>query len=162
MILLKIWYHLCAIITNVFYKIIYGKKINIGKNTTWRRNFHIMIDKTAKLSIGKDCFFNNDCSITCLQEITIGDGCLFGENVKMYDHNHKFRDKNVAIKEQGYSVGSIKIGEHCWIGSNVVIMKDTQIGDNCVIGAGCVVSGTIPSNSIVTSDVRNLNIKKMS
>ncbi len=68
--------------------------------------------------------------------------------MKIYDHNHRF-NQHIEIKQQGFSNGSVIIGQHCWIGSNMMILKNTVIGDNYVIGAGTVVSGTIPSNSIV-------------
>ena len=31
-------------------------------------------------------------------------------------------------------------------------MRGTHIGDNCVIGAGCVLRGDIPANSVVTQE----------
>lgn len=40
------------------------------------------------------------------------------------------------------------IGNHCWIGSNVTILKETHIGDNCVIGAGLVISGKIKDGTL--------------
>lgn len=100
----------------------------------------------AKIFVGKNCFFNNDCSIAANEMICIGDNNLFGENVKIYDHNHKF-DKDSLIKSQGYSNSSVTIGDNCWIGSNVVILKGTIIENNCVIGAGCIVSGIIPEKN---------------
>ena len=81
--------------------------------------------------------------------IEIGDGTIFGENVKVYDHNHLYKNTSISIKEQGYSSAPIKIGKHCWIASNVVILKGVTIGDNCVIGAGCVVYKDVPANSIL-------------
>lgn len=150
MIILKIWYHLIAITQRLFYKMIYGDKLSIGRATTWRRGFSLMLDRNAKVEIGQNCFFNNDCSIASNKWITIGGGTIFGENVKIYDHNHRF-NRPIPIKEQGFSNGEIHIGKHCWIGSNVVILKGTDIGDNCVIGAGCVISGEIPKNSLVTA-----------
>ena len=83
-------------------------------------------------------FFNNYCSVCAQNEICIGDGTIFGENVKIYDHNHVYKDPSVLIKHQGYTSAPIHIGKHCWIGSNVTILKGVTIGDNCVIGAGCV------------------------
>lgn len=50
--------------------------------------------------------------------------------------------------EQGYTTAPIHICNNYWIGSNVVILKGVNIGDNVVIGAGCVISTDIPSNSI--------------
>lgn len=40
------------------------------------------------------------------------------------------------------------IGKHVWIGSNVVILKGVTIGDNAVIGAGCVVDRDVPECAI--------------
>lgn len=71
----------------------------------------------------------------------------------MYDHNHRFRDLNKPIKEQGFSDGEVIIGKHCWIGSNVVLLKGTHIGDNCVIGAGCVVDREIQDNTLVKNKI---------
>ena len=146
---LKAIYHLNAIIQYVFLKILYGSSFTIGKHTTWRKHFNVMVDIGAKVEIGSNCFFNNDCSINANKLVKIGDGTIFGENVKIYDHNHRFANLSTAIKEQGFSVGEVVIGSHCWIGSNVVILKGTIIGDNCVIGAGVVLSGEIKSNTIV-------------
>lgn len=79
----------------------------------------------------------------------IGNGCIFGENVRIYDHNHKFSDTQKSIKEQGYTVKPVLIGDHCWIGSNVTILQGVQIGNNCVIGANCLIYKDIESNTVV-------------
>ena len=147
--LLLIWHHLIAIIKKLFYKSIYRSKIQIGRKSTFRRNFSVVIIGDGRIRIGDNCFFNNDCSLNSLGSISIGNGSIFGENVKIYDHNHRFRNVLLPIKEQGYSIGSVQIGDNCWIGSNVVILKNTRIGNNCVIGAGCVVSGAIPDMTII-------------
>lgn len=149
MLFLKLWYHFCAAVSKLFFKLIYGRKLDFGKKVTWRRSLCIMIDKNAEVKIGNNCFFNNYCSVNANKRITIGDGCLFGENVKIYDHNHRFKDKNIPIKEQGFSNGTVEIGNHCWIGSNVILLKGTKIGDHCIIGAGCVIRGEIPPGTIV-------------
>lgn len=149
MLILKIWLHICAELEKRFYKLIYGKKLKIGRSVTWRNNFTVMIAETGMVEIGDNCFFNNGCSINANELVRIGQGTLFGENVKIYDHNHRFRDSNKSIKQQGFSNGEVIIGNHCWIGSNVVILKGSKIGDNCVIGAGCIVSGVVESNSLL-------------
>jgi acetyltransferase-like isoleucine patch superfamily enzyme len=148
----KLWYHVVAAIQKTLFKLVYGRSLKIGKGSTWRGGFSLMIDQGAQVNIGNACFFNNGCSINANGRITIGDGSLFGENVKIYDHNHRFRNKDVSIKEQGFSVDQVEIGSHTWIGSNTVILKGTKIGDNCTIGAGCVVSGEVPSGTMVRSD----------
>lgn len=121
----------------------------LGKNVHWRSRFSIIIEGQGRLKIGNDCLFNFDCSITCLGKISIGDASIFGEDVKIYDHNHKFNKKDKNISEQGMSIGEVKIGNNCWIGSNVIILKGADIGDNCVIGAGAIISGKIPDNTLL-------------
>lgn len=149
MVFIKAWRHIIAFIRMLVYKLVYGKSVCFGKNTTFRKDFSLMIGENGSVIIGDNCFFNNHCSINALQSVKIGDGSIFGEGVKVYDHNHKFRDSSNEIKQQGYSVAAVKIGSHCWLGSNVIVLKGAEIGDNCVIGAGCVISGNVPENSIV-------------
>lgn len=124
-------------------------EIRFGKNVYFRKNSTVTIRRTGKVYIGNNVFFNNYISINCHSNIRIGDNCLFGENVKIYDHNHKFRDKNSPIAGQGYSYGDISIGNNCWIGSNVVILKGVKIGNNVVIGANCVIDKDVAENTIV-------------
>lgn len=149
MLIFKLMYHILAVIQKFFFKIVYRKRLNIGKKTTWRKGLSIMISDKGTVDIGESCFFNNYCSINANEKINIGAGTIVGENVKIYDHNHKFRKKDVSIKEQGYSTEAVSIGKNCWIGSNVVILKGALIEDNCVIGAGNVIDCKVPHHTII-------------
>ncbi len=145
---LKMWFHMKATVKKMIYKIVFGNRFKVGKGTTWRNDFHIAIEG-GNVNIGSDCFFNNGCSVCSLESVNIGDGTIFGENSHVYDHNHRFRSEEDSIKSQGYTIAPVSIGKHVWVGSNVVILKGVTIGDNSVIGAGCVVEQDIPANSIV-------------
>lgn len=129
----------------------YKNKIYIGKDFRVRQRFNCLI-RNAVVSIGNNVSFNNDCSITALGEVIIGNDTIFGENVKIYDHNHTFHRDAGLIRSQPMSIGKVVIGNNCWIGSNVTILKGAYIGDNCVIGAGCTIKGKIPSGTLVTID----------
>jgi acetyltransferase-like isoleucine patch superfamily enzyme len=126
-----------------------SSKVEIGSDVQFRDYCQVRTGMNGQLKIGNRVFFNNSCSITCFNSITIGDNCQFGEGVKFYDHNHLYKSSDQLINQQGYSIGGISIGENCWIGSNVIILKNVVIGDNVVIGAGCVIFKSIPSNSVV-------------
>jgi acetyltransferase-like isoleucine patch superfamily enzyme len=114
----------------------------------------------GKIVIGSNTVFNSNCSINCLESIEIGDNCLIGENVKMYDHNHQYKDLNKPINDQGYSTAGIKIGNNCWIGSNAIILKGVSIGNNSIIGVNCIIHKDIPNNSIVMSDASRQIVKR--
>jgi len=47
------------------------------------------------------------------------------------------------------SIGSVKISKNVWIGNNVTILKNSEIGENTIIAAGAVVSGKFPKNVII-------------
>lgn len=125
----------------------------------FRKGFHIYIEDGGSIFIGKNCFFNHNCSITARDKIFIGGNCIFGENVKIYDHNHKYRDKNKLISKQGFSSAPVVVNDNCWIGSNVTILKGVTIGENSVIGAGVIVYKNIPENSVVINQQDNVVIK---
>ncbi len=52
------------------------------------------------------------------------------------------------------------IGNNVTLGANVVIIGDVEIGDNSIIGAGCVVTKNIPANSVVVGNPARI-IKKL-
>ena len=130
------------------------KKLAIGDHVSFRNYLHIIVQNGAALEIGNNVFLNNQCSITCLNKITIGPNTLFGENVKLYDHNHSYErtENNLQISHSEFTTAPISIGKNCWLGSNVVVLKGVEIGDNCIIGAGCVIHKSIPANSTVLNN----------
>ena len=126
-----------------------ASRVTIGSSVQFRDYCHIRSGMNGTLTIGKRVFFNNHCSITCFHSISIGDNCQFGEGVKFYDHNHQYMATDKPINQQGYSTGTIKIGNNCWFGSDVIVLKNVEIGDNVVVGAGCIVYESIPAGSVI-------------
>lgn len=129
----------------------------LGKKLTTESNVQLAAVYGGKLSIGDNVYFNSNCIIVCRKFVKIGNECIFGPNVCIFDHDHNFGAQG---KTSGYKCSDIEIGENCWIGSGSIILRGSKIGNNCVIGAGCIIRGTIPSNSLVTSG-RNITIKQL-
>ncbi|WP_255813564.1 acyltransferase [Chryseobacterium sp. MA9] len=126
------------------------KKVTIGHGVSFRNYVHVLVQQNATLEIGNNFFMNNFCSINCLDSISIGDNTLFGENVKLYDHNHAYQTHpEFKLSHAEFTTAPIKIGSNCWLGSNVTVLKGVTIGDNCIIGAGCTIYKDVPSNTTV-------------
>lgn len=123
----------------------------IGKDVIIKNYCSFVVSKNGKLIVSDGVFMNKFCSINCMGEVYIGSNTLLGEGVRMYDHNHKYESKDELIKDQGYSIGSIRIGNNCWIGSNTIILNNVEIGDNVIIGANNLIYKSIPANQIVTA-----------
>ena len=117
-------------------------KMSIGSYNQNRGNLYLGIPQ-GELIIGNHCFFNINSSITCMHKIQIGDYCKFGNNLVIVDHDHNYK-----AKEPEFISDEIVIGNHVWVGANVVILKGTVIGDGCVIAAGSVVKGSIPAYTL--------------
>lgn len=104
--------------------------------------------------IGKNTFINFNFTCQDDAEVTIGENCNFGPNVTIVTPVHPMRaDERQALRcpdgteKRLCWAKPVHIGSDCWLGANVVVCPGVTIGDNCVIGAGSVVTRSIPANS---------------
>jgi acetyltransferase-like isoleucine patch superfamily enzyme len=158
--------HLVGIVRGIFFKFLYFRNIKssiyslqanskievfnnnatikIGKFVFIRKNASIRIDYDGVLNIGKNVFINDNCTINCVNRITIGKNTKIAPNVCINDHDHNYK-KNTS---DHLIRGEVTIGDNVWIGSNVVILRNTHIGDNVIVAAGSVVKGMVPPNTL--------------
>lgn len=125
-----------------------GAELRIGRHFKMRDGAKIKVRKGGKCVIGDNTSINSNNMIICHENIEIGANCQFSPNVQVYDHDHDFRDAD-GIGAMKYKTSPVKIGNNVWIGANTVILRGTNIGDNCVIGAGSVIKGIFPASSVV-------------
>ena len=128
----------------------------VGSNVICR-NFEIFHVSSGKLILHDGVFVNNSCSFNCMERIEVGNGTMMGEGVRFYDHDHVYTAEK--IEKWQWTTAPIRVGRDCWIGSNVTILKGVTIGDDTVIGAGCLIRNDVPANSVVYQD-RNLIIRE--
>lgn len=123
-----------------------GGRILIGKGFRCRSGVVFNVSAGGEIAVGEGVFINDGCSLNARSRIRIGSGTLLGQNVLMYDHDHDYKDADQM--QTAYTSADIDIGQNVWIGSGVIILKGTKIGDQCVIGAGSVVKGVIPADML--------------
>lgn len=123
-------------------------EIHLGKKVRMHSFSKLRAINNGILIIGDNTSINYNCMFVCLKSIKIGKGVEFGPNVLIYDHDHDFRDME-GLKAQKYKYGEVSIGDNTWVGANTIILRDTHIGRNCVVAAGCVIKGIYPENSII-------------
>ncbi|CDT88170.1 Galactoside O-acetyltransferase [Vibrio coralliirubri] len=163
--IIKFVVYIKGFLLSIFYSLIYPISLNMDTFRSSLNGLVIITNGKAKigkrfksrglrinvtggnLSIGDDVFFNNNSSVNCKHKVTIDSGCLFGENVLIYDHNHTISDKHITLHDK-YDCEEVTIGKNVWIGSGTIILKGVTIGDNSVVAAGSVVAKSICSNMI--------------
>lgn len=123
-------------------------EIIIAKDVTINHSNFITIKKNAKFSIGKNTYITR-ATISCLGEITIGENCILGEGMKIFDHNHQYTKEPFSVSKTDFTIGKVTLGNNVWTGANVIILKDVNIGNNVIIGAGCVIHKDVPDNAII-------------
>lgn len=121
--------------------------IKCGKNVKIWDNVHI--DSPSKLTIGRAVSINRGSIINAGGKVSIGNNVLIGPNVTIYSQTHNFDDNNRLIKLQGYKLSEVIIGDNCWIGAGCIILPGVHIHNNCVIAAGTIITKNISKNSVV-------------
>ena len=84
--------------------------------------------------------------------IKIGNDVQIGSGVKILTHGYEWAVIKGTTGEVLGSAGMVSIGNNCFIGMNAVILKGSSIGDNVIIGAGSLIGGKIPSNTVVAGN----------
>ncbi len=83
-------------------------------------------------------------------KVNIGGNChiTYGSVILSHDGAAK------QMRADDDGAGAVIIGNNVFVGVNAVILRNVRIGDNSVIGAGAVVTGDIPANSLVVGNRR--------
>lgn len=115
------------------------------------------------VTIGQDCEINTMFFSTEPYLIEIGNQVRIASGTQFITHDGSimcFRDEL-----KGGIFGKIKIGNNVFIGINCIILLNTNIGDNCIIGAGSVVRGNFAANSVIIGNpakvVSNTALQKL-
>lgn len=99
-------------------------------------------DYGSNIYVGDNVFFNFNCVILDVAEVTIGSGTMFGPAVQVYTATHPIEAHE---RMKGLEAGQpIQIGAEVWVGGGAIILPGVTIGDRSVIGAGAVVTRDIP------------------
>lgn len=104
----------------------------------------------GKLKIGNGVGIANS-AICCSSSIEIEDNVLIGGNCAIYDtdfHSTKYSERTKWEEDAGIKISPILIKKGAFIGASSIILKGVTIGQNSIVGAGSVVTRSIPSNQI--------------
>lgn len=137
----------------------FGDYVTISRGVMIRPSSYYGGDYGVGLTMGEHSSIGPYGYVGCSGKITIGKNVMFGPKCSLFAENHVFSDTETSIKSQGVKQKGITIEDDCWIGSNVTILDGVTIGRGSVIGAGTLVTRSIPAGSVVV-DKREKAIRK--
>jgi acetyltransferase-like isoleucine patch superfamily enzyme len=112
----------------------------------------------SRISIGKrvivrpNCMFFADSDIPGA-DIIIDDDVMMGSGVHIYVTTHKFDDLSISLIDNGYRMSeNVVLHKGCWLGANIIVLPGVEIGENSVIGAGSVVTRSIPKGVLAVGN----------
>lgn len=126
-----------------------GGLLMFDKYVTIKENSVIYVKKDAKIIFGHDTSTGHHTEISANNYIEIGNDVIMGAYTYITDSNHGYKNNNELIRKQAMEIGKTKIGNNVWLGRGVMILKDSQIGDNSIVAAGSVVNKKFESNKIL-------------
>lgn len=104
-------------------------------------------DYGFNIHLGPGAFFNFNCVVLDVVEVTIGAHTQIGPAVQIYAADHP---RDAAQRRDGLEFGrSVRIGNNVWIGGGAIILPGITVGDDAVIAAGSVVTRDVAPGTTV-------------
>lgn len=131
----------------------------IGENVEIDTPFHC--DHGNNIFIGNNVIIGINCTFVDNAEIRIGNRVLIASNVQFYTSSHPVLPQERLVddwKEKGTTffrtyARPIEIKDNVWIGGGSILLPGVTVGENSVIGAGSVVTRSIPANCVAVGNL---------
>jgi acetyltransferase-like isoleucine patch superfamily enzyme len=96
----------------------------------------------GRIRVGPDAFLNG-CHLSSKAELNLGQGVWVGPGTRVFDS-----DQHALDSDRPECSEPVRIGDHCWISSDVTVLRGVEIGAHCVIGTRSLVTRSIPEHSL--------------
>ena len=126
-----------------------GASVEIGADTWLRSDIApviIFAFPGATIRIGREGFLNG-CHLSAKARVEIGDRVWIGPGSRVFDADQ--HDLDVDRRER---VEPVTIGDHCWLASDVTVLRGVEIGEQCVVGTRSLVTKSLPPHMLAVGN----------
>lgn len=96
----------------------------------------------ARIEIGREGFLNG-CHLSAKASLTIGDRVWIGPGSRLFD-----ADQHDLDADHPERIAPVRIGDHCWLASDVTVLRGVEIGEQSVVGARSLVARSLPPHTL--------------
>lgn len=110
-------------------------------------------DDGVTVTFGDGAYVGHQLRLTAVGEVVIGEEAMLSDRCYVSDTNHIYEDVTQPIKRQGLRPGRrVEIGPGAWLGVGATVCGPVRVGQNSVVGAGCVVTTDVPDFCVVAGN----------
>lgn len=113
--------------------------------------------KNGSLVLGERVFINTGATVVANHSIVVGDDCLIGDLVAIFDTDHHPMEPSHPTRS-----APVRLGANVWVGRSAMILPGVTIGDHSVIAAGSIVTSNVPAKTLMAGvparPIRTLDI----
>lgn len=125
-----------------------GGRIILGTGT-FIREFAVLRTYGGTMECGDECSLNPHCVVDAAGGVKIGSLVRIAAHAVIVASQHIWADPEVPIRDQGVTKRGIEIEDDVWIGAGAIILDGVHIGCGAVVGAGSVVTKSVPPYGVV-------------
>lgn len=126
------------------------------KSNRYSSETYVEYLKRGGAKIGEGTYFYDPIHVVVdegnLPFIKIGKNCRITKDVIILAHDYSYAVMSPIYHCMLKKAGVTSIGNNVFIGMRAIILMGSNIGNNCIIGAGSVVSGTYPDNVVIAGN----------
>lgn len=123
------------------------KSVSIGDNVSIQENTLINANR-GHVTIGDNSWLGPNSVIYGNGGVDIGKDVMVASHCVINTVSHNFSHTDAPMNEQGTNTDPVVIENDVWLGTGAVILQGVRIGQGSIIGAGAVVTRSIPPFSI--------------
>ena len=135
-------------------RVIFGDRVVVGYGGGARLGsgeVRLQAAAGAIIRVGARTHFNNNVEVFASGGVTIGSDCLIGDAVLIMDMDGHALAPELRHQSAG-ATDAVTIEDNVWIGSRAIILKGVTLGAGCVVGAGSVVTRSVPPRTVVAGN----------